>query len=309
MKPEAPAGRLQRLFRGLAKTRQQVASRLRQLAGTGVSLDEDRLEELEEILLQADCGVPATEAVIGGLRRRGREAPVGSTVISLLRDELLASFTPAAEVRAGQPHVILVVGVNGSGKTTTAGKLAARAADSGRRVVLAAADTFRAAAREQLALWAERSGAELVAQGEGADAAAVVVDALRAAMARRADLVVADTAGRLHTREPLMRELEKIGRVAGREVPGAPHEVLLVLDACTGQNGLSQARTFTQALPLTGLVVTKLDGTARGGIALALSRELQLPIRYVGVGEGVADLLEFSPAEFVDGLLAAPREG
>jgi fused signal recognition particle receptor len=224
--------------------------------------------------------------------------------MDLLRDELLESFAQAAPRPAGRPHVVLVVGVNGSGKTTTIGKLAARARAEGKRVVLAAADTYRAAAGEQLSLWAARVGAEIVGQREGADPAAVVVDALRAAQARQADLVLADTAGRLHTREPLMRELAKIGRVAAREVTGAPHEVLLVLDACTGQNGLAQARRFTDALPLTGLVVTKLDGTARGGIAVALSRELNLPIRYVGVGEGTDDLLDFSARDFVEGLLA-----
>ncbi|MFQ5719839.1 MAG: signal recognition particle-docking protein FtsY, partial [Acidobacteriota bacterium] len=187
--------------------------------------------------------------------------------------------------------------------TTTAGKLAARAVSGGQRVVCAAADTYRAAAVGQLEVWAARAGAQIVKQREGADPAAVVVDALRAGISRGADLVLADTAGRLHTSAPLMRELAKIGRVAAREVPGAPHEVLLVLDACTGQNGLSQARRFTEALPLTGLVLTKLDGTARGGIAVALSRELALPIRHIGVGEGVDDLLEFRADEFVNGLL------
>jgi len=237
------------------------------------------------------------------------EAATGGTapdldVLALLRRELLASFPPAAEVKRGRPHVVLLVGVNGSGKTTTAGKLAGRYGGEGLRVVLAAADTYRAAAVEQLDTWAQRTGVEIVAQKGGADPAAVVVDGLRAAKARDADVLIADTAGRLHTREPLMRELEKIGRVAAREVDGAPHEVLLVMDACTGQNGLTQARRFSEALPVSGLVVTKLDGTARGGIAVALSRELGLPIRYVGVGESAADLLDFSPGEFVDGLLS-----
>jgi fused signal recognition particle receptor len=292
-------------MRGLTRTRQGLAAGLRQLAGPVNELDEEKLEEIEELLIRADCGVGAAGAVLDGLRRRRETgAAGGEDAMSLLRAELLASFPTAAQPPEGNPHVVMMVGVNGSGKTTTAGKLAARARAAGRRVVLAAADTYRAAAGEQLALWAERSGAELVGQKEGSDPAAVVVDALRAAVARNADLVLADTAGRLHTRDPLMRELAKIGRVAGREVPGAPHEVLLVLDACTGQNGLAQARRFTEALPLTGLVITKLDGTARGGIAVALSRELELPIRYVGVGEGVDDLLDFDAGDFVAGLLA-----
>ena len=296
-------------MRGLTRTRQGLAAGLRQLTGSVADLDEEKLEEIEELLIRADCGVEATGAVLEGLRRH-RETGVasGEDAMSLLRKELLTSFPENAVPPAGNPHVVMLVGVNGSGKTTTAGKLAARAREEGRRVVLAAADTYRAAAGEQLALWAERSGAEVVGQKEGSDPAAVVVDALRAAVARRAELVLADTAGRLHTRAPLMRELAKIGRVAGREVPGAPHEVLLVLDACTGQNGLAQARCFTEVLPLTGLVITKLDGTARGGIAVALSRELKLPIRYVGVGEGIDDLLDFVPGDFVAGLLAVEEQ-
>jgi fused signal recognition particle receptor len=279
------------------------------LTGSVADLNEEKLEEIEELLIRADCGVEATNGVLEGLRRH-RETGVarGEDAMSLLREELLASFPEDSAPPAGNPHVVMLVGVNGSGKTTTAGKLAARAREEGRRVVLAAADTYRAAAGEQLALWADRSGAEIVGQKEGSDPAAVVVDALRAAVARRAGLVLADTAGRLHTRDPLMRELAKIGRVAAREVPGAPHEVLLVLDACTGQNGLAQARRFTEALPLTGLVITKLDGTARGGIAVALSRELSLPIRYVGVGEGIDDLLDFVPGDFVAGLLGVEEQ-
>jgi len=303
-----PRTRFGRLLRGLSRTRTDMVVRIRRLAGGGLPLDEDKLEEIEEILLGADCGLPITQAVVEAIRTGSATAGAGvaTDVLELLRRELLASFPPAREIPRGRPHVVLLVGVNGSGKTTTAGKLAWRFGAAGQRVVLAAADTYRAAAVEQLDVWAQRAGVEIVAQKEGADPAAVVVDGLRAARARNADVLVADTAGRLHTREPLMRELEKMGRVAGREMAGAPHEVLLVMDACTGQNGLAQARRFSAALPLTGLVVTKLDGTARGGIAVALSRELELPIRYVGVGEAAEDLLDFSPREFVDGLLAAP---
>lgn len=306
MSDEQSKGRFRRLLRGLSRTRDGVVARIRGLAGAGVVLDEDKLEEIEEILLGADCGLPVTMAVIDALRAQIGRPEKEDGVLGLLKQELLASFPEPKPVPLGSPHVVVMIGVNGSGKTTTAGKLAARYQAEGRRVLLAAADTYRAAATEQLSLWARQAGVELVAQKEGADPAAVMVDAVRAAAARRADVVVADTAGRLHTREPLMRELEKIGRVVAREVEGAPHEVLLVMDACTGQNGLAQARRFSESLPVTGLVVTKLDGTARGGIAVALSRELELPIRYVGVGESRDDLLDFSPGEFVDGLLTAP---
>lgn len=305
MSSSPPTGRFRRLLSGLSRTRQGFVSRLRALTGAGVHLDEDRIEEIEEMLLAADCGVAVADEACETLRKRARETRSGDgDPLAWLRSILLASFPDPPETPRGQPHVVLLVGVNGSGKTTTAGKLAYQAQARGERVILAAADTYRAAAVEQLQIWAERAGADLVRQREGADPAAVVVDALRAAAARHADLVLADTAGRLHTRPALMRELEKMGRVAGRESAGAPHEVLLVLDAGTGQNGLVQAQQFTAALPLTGLVLTKLDGTARGGVAMALARELHLPIRYVGVGESVDDLLDFSPQEFVDGLLA-----
>ena len=306
MAQDESKGRFRRLLRGLSRTRDSLVTRLRDLTGARTRLDEEQLEEIEEILLGADCGVEVTMAVVDALRSGKGFAEGEDGAIGLLRQELIASFPAQEEPARGKPHVILLVGVNGSGKTTTAGKLAERFRGEGRRVVLAAADTYRAAAVEQLEIWARRTGVEVISQQEGADPAAVVVDALRAARGRGADVVLADTAGRLHTREPLMRELEKIGRVAAREVDGAPHEVLLVMDACTGQNGLAQARRFSASLPLTGLVLTKLDGTARGGIAVALSRELGLPIRYIGVGESVEDLLPFSCQEYVEGLLASP---
>jgi fused signal recognition particle receptor len=309
MAQDEPRGRLRRLFRGLSRTRESLVTRLLDLTGGHARLSEEQLEEIEEILLGADCGVAVTMAVVDALRDSGNRAEGEDGAMALLRRELMASFPAQEEPARGNPHVILLVGVNGSGKTTTAGKLAERFHGEGRRVVLAAADTYRAAAVEQLAVWGQRTGVEVVAQKEGSDPAAVVVDALRAARGRNADVVLADTAGRMHTREPLMRELEKIGRVAAREVEGAPHEVLLVMDACTGQNGLAQARRFSASLPLTGLVLTKLDGTARGGIAVALSRELGLPIRYIGVGESAQDLLPFSCQEYVEGLLASPGEG
>jgi fused signal recognition particle receptor len=308
MSESNPPGRFSRLLRGLARTRSEWVARVRSLATPGAALDPGRLEALEEALIAADCGAESARAVIAQVRRRGNEAPHGDP-LRILADELVKAFVAPRPAATGRPAVVILAGVNGSGKTTTAGKLAARARARGESVILAAADTYRAAAGEQLRLWAERADAGFVSQNPGADPAAVVVDALRAARARGTDRVIVDTAGRLHTREPLMRELEKIGRVAAKEVEGAPHEVLLVLDACIGQNALTQARLFSAALPLTGLVMTKLDGTARGGVALALSRDLQLPIRYVGLGEAVEDLMEFSAEEFVRGLLAAAPEG
>ncbi|MCH7766913.1 MAG: signal recognition particle-docking protein FtsY, partial [Acidobacteria bacterium] len=222
-----------------------------------------------------------------------------------LRDELaslLRSLTTQQQSPNGKPHVVFLVGVNGTGKTTTVAKLARRWQSDGRRVILCAADTFRAAASEQLEIWAERLGAELLRQKPGADPAAVVHDAVSAARSRAADLVLVDTAGRLHTKSNLMAELEKMKRVAGRLVEGAPHEILLVLDATTGQNGLAQARRFTESVGVTGIVLTKLDGTAKGGIAIAIARELRLPIRYLGVGEQADDLLDFDPDAYVASL-------
>ncbi len=231
-------------------------------------------------LSPAGAGVPAVTAT-------GRSGGAG------------AESAPGAK----RPEVVLVVGVNGGGKTTTVAKLAARMKADGRSVLLAAADTFRAAATEQLVTWGDRAGVPVIKHDYGADPGAVVFDAARAAQSRGSDVLIVDTAGRLHTKSNLMQELVKIARVAGREIPGAPHEVLLVLDATTGQNGLAQAREFTRAVPVTGLVVTKLDGTARGGVALAIARELKIPIRYIGVGEGMDDLLDFDPSAFVSSLL------
>jgi fused signal recognition particle receptor len=245
-----------------------------------------------------------------GVRRRGRAVSTIEELRGVVRDELQAILPPAPaaaqQPRDGPLRVILVVGVNGGGKTTTVGKLAARYRSEGVSVVVAAADTFRAAAVEQLEIWAGRAGALVVKQASGADPSAVVFDAARTAARRGAGILLVDTAGRLHTRSNLMQELEKIVRVVGREVPGAPHEVLLVLDATTGQNGLSQAREFMRVSNVTGVVLTKLDGTAKGGVALAISRELGLPLRYVGVGESVEDLVDFDPGAYVAGLLGEP---
>lgn len=297
-------GSLRKLFQGLAKTREGVASTLRSLLGAH-AVDESVLEDLEASLLAADLGPSLTAEVLESVRRRAKDEGLdGAGLREAVRAALRATI-PDPPVAAGpvKPRVVFVVGVNGGGKTTSVGKLAAREREAGRRVVVVAADTFRAAAIDQLERWSERAGAELIKQKEGADPSAVVFDAVRAAKGRGVDTVLVDTAGRLHTKSNLMAELEKMARVASRECPGAPHEVLLVLDATTGQNGIQQAREFTRSVPVTGVVLTKLDGTAKGGVALAIQRELEVPIRYVGVGEGADDLLDFDPDAFVQSLI------
>ncbi|MBY0495363.1 MAG: signal recognition particle-docking protein FtsY [Cyanobacteria bacterium] len=264
-------------------------------------IDVDTAENLEEILLMADVGVAATDEIVGAVKSRQRR---GESLRELVKQEMLRvleSSTPASHP-TGKPHVMLIVGVNGVGKTTTIGKLANQLRLEGRTPLICAADTFRAAAVDQLQIWADRAGVDIVRAKEGSDPAAVVFDAMTAAKSRQRDVVLVDTAGRLHTRTNLMNELDKIRRVASREVAGAPHEVLLVLDATVGQNGIAQAREFTNVAGVTGIVLTKLDGTAKGGVAVAIAHDLKLPIRYVGVGEGVDDLLPFSPREYVDAI-------
>ncbi len=270
--------------------------------------DPRALDALEEALIAADIGPSTARELVQAVREEAGKK--GAEEVDVVRRVLKAEvekrltvpITPAG-VPPGGPRVVLLVGVNGTGKTTTTAKLAARAVGEGKSVVLAAADTFRAAAIPQLRIWAERLGVPLIAHRAGADPAAVVHDACTAARTKKADLILVDTAGRLQTKTNLMDELAKIRRVAGREIPGAPHEVLLVLDAVTGLNGLSQAREFTKAAGLTGLVLTKMDGTAKGGVILAIVRELNLPVRYVGVGEDAEDLLDFDPRAFADALL------
>jgi fused signal recognition particle receptor len=272
-------------------------------------LDARSRDTLEEILLGADVGMRTTQRLIDAVGQDDASTPLHA---SLEREALAvlraadARVPPPMPPSAG-PRVILVVGVNGVGKTTSIGKLAARYQAAGKRTLLVAGDTFRAAAGEQLAAWAQRTGADLVRHQQGGDPGAVVYDGLRAALARRADVVVIDTAGRLHTKGNLMDELRKIRRVVAREVEGAPHETLLVLDAGTGQNGLAQAHAFAEHLPITGVVLTKLDGTAKGGIVLGIAGELGVPLRYVGVGEGAGDLRDFDPEEFVKALLEPPE--
>ena len=278
-------------------------------------LDDDLLDEIETALLTADVGVAASTELVEKLRKRmkAREFADANALLAALRAELVAMLAPVAvplriEGAAG-PFVILTVGVNGVGKTTTIGKLAHRFKQQGHSLMLAAGDTFRAAAVAQLQAWGERNGVPVVAQGQDADAASVAFDALQAARARGIDVLVADTAGRLHTQQGLMAELGKIRRVLGKLDPDAPHEVLMVIDGTTGQNALSQLRQFHAAVNVTGLVVTKLDGTAKGGVVFALAREFGIPIRYAGVGEGREDLREFDPEAFVDALLPASLGG
>ena len=304
---EAPApptaGLAGRLREALGRSRGALQARFDELFGRAI--DDSMFEELEETLLAADAGLPTTERILAPLKEQARQGEVDPSV---LRGELRRTILQLLESshRPLEPRpdlwVLLVVGVNGSGKTTTIGKLAARLVTEGRRVLLAAGDTYRAAAAEQLEVWAERSGADIVRHNEGADPGAVVYDALEAAAARGHDVVIIDTAGRLQTRKPLMDQLSKVRRVISKKVPDGPHETLLVVDGTMGQNAMSQARQFNEATPLTGVVVTKLDGTAKGGMVLGLAAELALPVKLIGIGEQVDDLRDFEPAAFVEAL-------
>jgi fused signal recognition particle receptor len=301
--PEPEPPRPVRLRDRLARTREALVGRVGGLLGDR-SLDADALGELEALLFSADLGVRTAEDLLQSVRSQatgGDAAAVQAALCDAIRTKL-ARVEIAEPPLAGPPHVILVLGVNGSGKTTTIGKLAARHARAGRKVVLGAGDTFRAAAIEQLQVWGERVGCEVVSGQAGGDPAAVAFDTLKAAVARNADVAIIDTAGRLQTKKPLMEELTKIARVIGREVEGAPHETLLVLDSNTGQNAISQARLFTEAAQVTGLTLTKLDGSAKGGVIVGLADEFGIPVRYVGVGEGLDDLRDFSANEFVEAL-------
>jgi fused signal recognition particle receptor len=300
-------GLLERLRGGLARTREMLETPLEDLARGRRPLDPAALESVEEALVAADLGLPAVAEALELLRARSGEIAQGGlpAMRRLLRAEWVRALERPARAAAfeARPWVVFVVGVNGAGKTTTIGKLAAAWTGEGRSVLLCAADTFRAAAAEQLEAWAGRASASFHRGAEGADPSAVLTDALRRARAQGTDAVLVDTAGRLHTKSNLMAELAKMARVAGREIAGAPHETLLVLDATVGSNGLAQGREFARAGGVTGIVLTKLDGTAKGGVAVAVVRELGVPIRYVGVGEQVEDLLPFEAAAFADGLL------
>ena len=297
----------ERLKRSLSKTHESIVGRMDTLLLGKKQIDIDTLEELEEILITADLGVKTTVDLIRTLEQRLKrnELQDGAALKKALKEEIHSRLMEHASplvVSGKTPFVILVIGVNGVGKTTTIGKLAAKYAGEGKRVLLAAGDTFRAAAAEQLELWALRVGADIVRHKEGADPSAVVFDACKAALGRGCDVLIIDTAGRMHTKVNLMEEMKKIRRVIAREIPDAPHETLLVLDAATGQNALSQAKLFKEAAFVSGVVLTKLDGSAKGGIVVAVSHEFALPIRFIGVGESVEDLREFDPAQFVEAL-------
>ena len=303
-------GYFTRLKEALQVTKDDLSHKINQVMGTASSgITETQLENLEEILIGCDIGVKTTLEILERIRKETRDQRFLTSfqLRRTLRDCLLEILSNVDEsgVESGQPHVVLVVGVNGVGKTTTIGKLAHYLRAQDKEVLICASDTFRAAAVDQLDIWAQRSGADIVKQTQGADPAAVLYDAIAAARARSKDVVITDTAGRLHTKINLMKELEKMIRVASREVDGAPHETLLILDATTGQNGLVQARQFLEVAGVNGIIITKLDGTAKGGIVVAVARELGIPIRFVGVGEGLEDMLPFSPEEFVDSLIGA----
>jgi fused signal recognition particle receptor len=306
---EQKPGFFERMKEAVTRTRENLSERIEDAVAFTKEIDRSTLDDLEATLIGADLGTTTTHEILNKLRERADRKQIRNVeeLKRLLKEELLAildqaSARPVQKVD-GVPEVILVVGVNGTGKTTTIGKLAQVFRSDGKNVLLCAADTFRAAAIEQLEVWGQRTGTEVIKTKAGGDPAAVLFDALQAATARHTDYVIVDTAGRLHTKANLMAELEKMRRTAQRIVPGAPHETLLVMDATTGQNGLQQARLFTQSAGVTGIVLTKLDGTAKGGVVVAITRELGVPVRYVGVGEKAGDLLPFNPKEFVDSLL------
>jgi fused signal recognition particle receptor len=298
---------LDKLKAGIQKTRSGLVDRLEDVLSGKKEIDADLLEELEYSLITADLGVRTVQDILETIRQRvdRKQTSDAAEIRGLIREQLLeilrASERPV-HVVAAPPAVVMVVGVNGAGKTTTIGKLANRFLGEGRKVLLCAADTFRAAAIEQLEVWAQRANVDVIRQKTGADPSAVVFDALQAAKARGVDYVIVDTAGRLHTKDNLMAELEKMRRTCQRVIPASPHEVWLVLDATTGQNGVEQARKFTEAAGVTGIVLTKLDGTAKGGVVVAIARELNLPIRFIGVGEKIDDLLPFDAEKFVGSL-------
>jgi fused signal recognition particle receptor len=302
---KAGGGFFKRLKQGLSKTRKILTTDIEDLFASGGGLDDDTLEELEELLITSDLGVETSLALMQTITRKAAKIGDAEQLKELLKTEILGFFgefqVPAPKA-VQPPRVVMVVGVNGVGKTTTIGKLAARCAADGQRVLIAAADTFRAAAIEQLDIWAQRASADIVKHKANADPAAVAFDGVEAALARGSDVLFVDTAGRLHTKVNLMEELKKIKRILGKRLPAAPHEVLLVLDATTGQNALSQAKMFNEALGVTSIALTKLDGTAKGGIVISICKSLNIPLTYIGVGEGIEDLQPFDPEQFVQAL-------
>lgn len=300
-----PSGFFKRLKSGLSKTREILTTDINDLFTGKKKIDDELLEELEELLITSDIGVQTTIDLIQSISIKSSEITGPDQLKNILKEkilDLLKATKKLPQEIADKPHVIMVIGVNGVGKTTTIGKLAARFSGSGKKVIIAAADTFRAAATEQLTIWAHRAGVDIIKHKEMSDPAAVAYDGIQAAVARNADIVLVDTAGRIHTRKNLMEELKKIKRTISKQLSGAPHEILLILDATTGQNALSQAELFNNALDVTGIALTKLDGTAKGGIVVSICNALEIPLNYIGVGEKIDDLQEFDPVEFVNAL-------
>ena len=296
---------------GLKKTRDSIVGKIDSVLKSFTKIDENLFEEIEEILIMGDVGMTTAEKICTELRARVKKEGITDPdkIHDLLADIISDILSGGQELDIStKPSVILVIGVNGVGKTTTIGKMAANFVRQGKKVTLAAADTFRAAAIDQLQIWADRSGADIVKQGEGADAAAVVFDSISSAKAKGSDIIIVDTAGRLHNKRNLMGELEKINRIIDRELPGAAKEVLLVLDATTGQNAVNQTKEFKTAAGITGIVLTKLDGTAKGGVVLAIKEELDVPVKYIGVGEQIDDLQPFNPEEFAKALFAVDKK-
>lgn len=304
--------RFNKVRNGLSRTRSAFSDKITKVISKKTKIDDDLIDEIEETLLSGDIGFDTTEKIVQDIRTRVKAEGYedASVLRSLLKEEIAKYLVEPDGARSApeKPCVIMVVGVNGAGKTTTVGKLAYNFKNEGKKVLIAAADTFRAAANEQLQVWAGRAGVEIIQQNPGSDPGAVAYDAVSSARARGIDIVLVDTAGRLHTKTNLMEELRKISRVIKKVMPGAPHEVYLVLDAVTGQNGLVQARQFLEAAGVTGIVLTKLDGTAKGGIVIAIGQELKLPVKYIGVGEGIDDLQPFEPETFVNALFSEPGD-
>jgi fused signal recognition particle receptor len=304
---EEKKGFFQRLKQGLFKTHQGLVSKIDQLIAGKKKIDDDLLAELEEILITSDIGVKTTQELLHNVavKVQRKELEDADLLKKNLQEQMLYILSQQENplnLSTARPFVIMVIGVNGTGKTTTIGKMAQKFKAQGKSVLLVAADTFRAAAIEQLEIWGQRAGCDVIKQKSGSDPSAVVFDGLKAAKSRGMDVVIVDTAGRLHTKVNLMEELKKVKRIMGREIPGAPHEILLVLDATTGQNSISQAKMFNQAVGVTGIALTKLDGTAKGGILIAISDELKIPLRYIGIGEKLDDLREFNARDFVEAL-------
>jgi fused signal recognition particle receptor len=300
---------IEKLKQGLSKTKKSLLGKITEVVGLSKKIDQELLDKLEEILLKGDVGVQATEKIIRDLKNRVKEEKIEEPqkIVDIIKDEIFhilqnSQISTKTLSQESNPLIIMIVGVNGTGKTTSIAKMAKRYSDQGKKVMVAACDTFRAAALEQLSIWAQRAGVDIVKSQPNQDPASVAFDAVKSALAKKIDVVIVDTAGRLHTKYNLMEELKKIKRVMGKSLEGAPQDVFLVLDATTGQNGISQAKMFDEAVGLTGIILAKLDGTAKGGIVIAIANELKIPVRYIGLGEGIDDLEEFDPKDFVEAL-------